>query len=50
MIEDNSLKTRDILFKLVAFDRFRLTLLVNINNMYFSLQNNLLILKKPRFP
>ena len=42
VIDDNSLKTQDIRFKLVSFDSICLTLQVNIKNMYLSLKNNLL--------
>ena len=42
VIDDNTLKSQDIHSKLVAFDSIRLTLQVNIKNMYLSLKNNLL--------
>ena len=42
MIDDNSLKTQDILSNLVAFDSIRLTLQVYYKNMYLSVKNNLL--------
>ena len=49
MINDNSLKTQDMLFKIESFDIICLTQQVNIKNMYLSLKNKLLFSKKPRF-
>ena len=48
-MDDNSLKTEDIRFKLIAFDSVRLTLHVNIKNMYLLLKNNISFPKKLRF-
>ena len=41
MIDNNTLQTRDILSKLVAFDSIHLTLPVNNKNVYLLLKNNL---------
>ena len=49
MIDDNSLKTCDIPFKLDSFDSIRLTLQVSNKIICLSLKNNLLFSKKPRF-
>ena len=49
MIDNNSFKTQDILFKLVTYHSTRLTLQVNIKSMYLSLKNYILISKKRRF-
>ena len=39
LIDDNSLKIQDIRFKLVAFNRIRLTQQFNHRNMYLSMNN-----------
>ena len=49
IFDDNSVQTRDIHSKLVAFDSIHLTLPVNIKNMYLSMNDNILFSKKPRF-
>ena len=45
MIDDNSLKTQDTLFKLRSFGRFRSALQVNIKNMLLSLKSHILFSK-----
>ena len=49
MIDNNSLKTQDIRFKMVALDRIRLTLQVKNKCMYLSSKKNILFWKKFRF-
>ena len=46
--DNNSMKTQDIRFKLVSFDSIRLTLQLNIRNIYISLLNNILFSKNLR--
>ena len=47
MIEENSLKTRVIIWKLASFDRIRWTLHAERKNMCVSVRNNDVFSKKP---
>ena len=40
MIDENSLKTKDIRFKVDSFDSIRLSLQGHFKNMYLSMKNN----------
>ena len=50
MIDDNSWKTQDVRFYLVAFDCICSTLQDNIKDMYLSLKNDPLFPMKCWFP